>query len=169
MIGFGGQTQVYLAAGATDLRKQIDGLAALVVDGQAARLQMLDQGIESAVPRHDPKGGGRVVCRELAQVEGQMEVEGVLARASDLHVPRSRAERLHGRDQVERESFLMGADEHRHVGVLVGPGFKVPGLDALVVDQDVDHGAVPASPVRSGRAPISSTACGDQSVGTIGL
>lgn len=32
MIGFGGQTQVYLASGATDMRKQIDGLAALVVD-----------------------------------------------------------------------------------------------------------------------------------------
>jgi transposase len=32
MIGFGAQTQVYLAAGATDMRKQIDGLAALVVD-----------------------------------------------------------------------------------------------------------------------------------------
>ncbi|MCF7995879.1 MAG: IS66 family insertion sequence element accessory protein TnpB [Chromatiaceae bacterium] len=32
MIGFGGQTEVYLAAGATDMRKQIDGLAALVVD-----------------------------------------------------------------------------------------------------------------------------------------
>jgi transposase len=36
MIGFGGQTQVYLAAGATDMRKQIDGLAALVVDVLAA-------------------------------------------------------------------------------------------------------------------------------------
>lgn len=32
MIGFGARTQVYLAAGATDMRKQIDGLAALVVD-----------------------------------------------------------------------------------------------------------------------------------------
>ncbi len=32
MISFGAQTQVYLAAGATDMRKQIDGLAALVVD-----------------------------------------------------------------------------------------------------------------------------------------
>jgi transposase len=32
MIGFGAQTQVYLVAGATDMRKQIDGLAALVVD-----------------------------------------------------------------------------------------------------------------------------------------
>jgi transposase len=32
MIGFGGQTRVSLAAGATDMRKQIDGLAALVVD-----------------------------------------------------------------------------------------------------------------------------------------
>jgi transposase len=36
MIGFGGQTQVYLAAGATDMRKQIDGLVALVVDVLAA-------------------------------------------------------------------------------------------------------------------------------------
>jgi len=32
MIGFGAHTQVYLVAGATDMRKQIDGLAALVVD-----------------------------------------------------------------------------------------------------------------------------------------
>jgi transposase len=32
MITLGAQTQVYLAAGATDMRKQIDGLAALVVD-----------------------------------------------------------------------------------------------------------------------------------------
>jgi transposase len=32
MIGFGGPTQVYPAAGATDMRKQIDGLAALVLD-----------------------------------------------------------------------------------------------------------------------------------------
>jgi hypothetical protein len=29
---FGAQTQVYVVAGATDMRKQIDGLAALVVD-----------------------------------------------------------------------------------------------------------------------------------------
>jgi hypothetical protein len=36
MIGFGAQTQVYLVAGATDMRKQIDGLAALVVDVLAA-------------------------------------------------------------------------------------------------------------------------------------
>jgi len=36
MIGFSGQTQVYLAAGATDMRKQIDGLVALVVDVLAA-------------------------------------------------------------------------------------------------------------------------------------
>lgn len=32
MITLGAQTQVYLAAGATDMHKQIDGLAALVVD-----------------------------------------------------------------------------------------------------------------------------------------
>jgi transposase len=32
MMGLGAHTQVYLAAGATDMRKQIDGLAALVVD-----------------------------------------------------------------------------------------------------------------------------------------
>jgi transposase len=32
MIAFGAQTQVHLAVGATDMRKQIDGLAALVVD-----------------------------------------------------------------------------------------------------------------------------------------
>ena len=32
MITLGAQTPVYLAAGATDMRKQIDGLAALVVD-----------------------------------------------------------------------------------------------------------------------------------------
>jgi transposase len=32
MIALGAQTQVYLAAGATDMRKQIDGLAALVVE-----------------------------------------------------------------------------------------------------------------------------------------
>lgn len=32
MITFGTQTQVYLAAGATDMRRQIDGLAAMVVD-----------------------------------------------------------------------------------------------------------------------------------------
>ena len=30
MIGFGAHTRVYLAVGATDMRKQIDGLAALV-------------------------------------------------------------------------------------------------------------------------------------------
>ncbi|MBK1630048.1 hypothetical protein CKO31_04695 [Thiohalocapsa halophila] len=36
MIGFGAQTQVYLVAGATDMRKQIDRLAALVVDVLAA-------------------------------------------------------------------------------------------------------------------------------------
>ncbi|EGV27551.1 IS66 Orf2 family protein, partial [Thiorhodococcus drewsii AZ1] len=36
MIRLGGQRQVYLAAGATDMRKQIDGLAALVVDVLAA-------------------------------------------------------------------------------------------------------------------------------------
>ena len=36
MIRLGAQTQVYLAAGATDMRKQIDGLAALVVDVLAA-------------------------------------------------------------------------------------------------------------------------------------
>jgi transposase len=32
VIGFGAHTRVYLVAGATDMRKQIDGLAALVVD-----------------------------------------------------------------------------------------------------------------------------------------
>ncbi len=32
MIAFGEHTRVYLVAGATDMRKQIDGLAALVVD-----------------------------------------------------------------------------------------------------------------------------------------
>jgi len=32
MIGFGAHTQVYLVAGATDMRKQIDGLAGLVID-----------------------------------------------------------------------------------------------------------------------------------------
>jgi transposase len=32
MISFGAHTRVYLAAGATDMRKQIDGLAALVED-----------------------------------------------------------------------------------------------------------------------------------------
>jgi transposase len=32
MMGLGGQTRVYLASGATDMRKQIDGLATLVVD-----------------------------------------------------------------------------------------------------------------------------------------
>ena len=36
MIALGAQTQVYLAAGATDMRKQIDGLAALVVNVLAA-------------------------------------------------------------------------------------------------------------------------------------
>lgn len=33
MIGLEANTKVYLAAGATDMRKQIDGLAALVIDG----------------------------------------------------------------------------------------------------------------------------------------
>lgn len=32
MISLDAQTKVYLAAGATDMRKQIDGLAALVID-----------------------------------------------------------------------------------------------------------------------------------------
>lgn len=32
MIGFGAHTRVYLALGATDMRKQIDGLAVLVED-----------------------------------------------------------------------------------------------------------------------------------------
>ena len=36
MIAFGAQTQVYLVAGATDMRKQIDGLAGIVVDVLAA-------------------------------------------------------------------------------------------------------------------------------------
>ena len=36
MIGFGAHTRVYLALGATDLRKQIDGLAVLVADVLAA-------------------------------------------------------------------------------------------------------------------------------------
>ena len=36
MMGLGAHTRVYLAAGATDMRKQIDGLAALVVEVLAA-------------------------------------------------------------------------------------------------------------------------------------
>ena len=36
MIGFGAHTRVYLALGATDMRKQIDGLAVLVEDVLAA-------------------------------------------------------------------------------------------------------------------------------------
>ena len=36
MIGFGAHTRVYLALGATDMRKQIDGLAVLVEEVLAA-------------------------------------------------------------------------------------------------------------------------------------
>jgi len=66
-------------------RRRLDGDP---LDVQAARLQMLDQGIESAIPRYHPGYGGRVAYHELSEVDGQMEVECVLAPAADLHVSR---------------------------------------------------------------------------------
>ena len=38
MIGFGAHTRVNLALGATDMRKQIDGLAVLVAEGDGRRV-----------------------------------------------------------------------------------------------------------------------------------
>ena len=51
---------------------------------QAAPLKMFNEWIETAVLRDDAEDPARIVSRMLAEVEGQMEVERVVAHLGDL-------------------------------------------------------------------------------------
>ena len=73
----------------------------------------------------------------MADVEGDMEVQGVGAVPGNLDVLGPGSEFLYGSGCVEGELVLTGADEDKYSKMLSIQPCERGRLDVLVVDQDV--------------------------------
>ena len=103
-------------------------------------LHVLDEGIEAGVLGNDVEIGLRLLTGELADVKGDVKIEGILAVAADLDVAGLVAQFLHGFGQFIGDLGLIGAHEHQHRERMAGEQFQVFGQDVFEVDQYVVGG-----------------------------
>src|SRR5213079_896275 len=121
--------------------------------GEAPPYQVPDQGVEALVLRQDHAGGARRARQVLAEVEGDVEVERVLALALDVDRHEALAEPQRGLEELGGHALLRGAEEERHAHP-GGDGAEVDLADVLVVHEQhaVRHGDILYCLLRSARA-----------------
>ena len=98
---------------------------------------MLDQRVKSLVLGNDVEIGLRLLCGQLADIEGDMEIQGVGPVAGYLHVLGAVPHFLHGIYELEGKLVLIGADEDENLemfGVQFGQRLD---LNVFVVDEDI--------------------------------
>ena len=85
----------------------------------------------------------RLLGRQLADVERDVEVERVLAVADDRDVLRIRPEGLHRLHEPEFEPRLVLSEEHEDAPLARLQAAEVVGLHVLEIDEEilVGHGA----------------------------
>lgn len=125
----GGGRQCGLRLG--EVADRLDPLA-----GNVQCRQVLDQRIEAGIPGDDGETGARVLRRQPADIEGDVEIERVLAAAGDLDVFGIAAERLQCLHQFQQDLRLARAEEHLDPARSRLEQAEVPGLRVLEVDED---------------------------------
>ena len=100
-----------------------------------------DEGVESLVGGDDVELVAGMSRREIAEVEGDVEVERVAPGGGALDVAGVGSEGLQGHDQVRGDLVLVRSQEDEDAGVRLAVGMEVARADVLVVDEDpVGHG-----------------------------
>ena len=132
MIGLPVHTQVWLAAGHTDLRRGFDGLAGLVQAAVGLTLPPAPGGAVDASGGNISVGTRILMSYDLAGIEAGMESDGPLARAG---APR---------DVIEGARRGYGADRVDHLGAApaFGPGnycCRLTDPDGYLVEVCVAH------------------------------
>ncbi|KAF5052601.1 hypothetical protein DSECCO2_407040 [anaerobic digester metagenome] len=98
---------------------------------------MLDQRIEPLVLGNDVEIGLRVLCGQLADIEGDMEIQGVGPVAGYLHVLGAVPHFLHGRYEFEGQLVLIGADEDENLEMLGVQSGQRLELNVFVVNENI--------------------------------
>ena len=97
---------------------------------------MPHQRIEAGVAGHDGELRARVLLRQVADVERDMEVDRVRAVARDAQVLDSGAERLQRTGQLHRHLVLLLAEEQHDPARTRHQPPHASGLHVLVIDQE---------------------------------
>jgi len=98
---------------------------------------MLYERIEPGVLRDDVKEPGWVRGGKTPKVEGDVEIEGVGSGRFELDVLCTRAEVLHGKDEVDRQLRVLRAEEDHDLEVFCRQQVERLDVDILEVDEDV--------------------------------
>jgi len=98
---------------------------------------MLDQRIESSVLGNDVEKSTWIYSRQLTNIEGDVEIQGVGTIPGYPHIVGTLAHRLHLDCQFRRQFGLRGTNEYPETDILTIKQIQIGRLDVLVIDQHV--------------------------------